>query len=198
MELDYKALCSDKELKLARSFMNSKIDIFQDIDSYVFRNKEITQAFQNSYEHQQIQNDSAKILSSSSNLLLYTLGTNTNDLAKTKHDLKKTFTLTNEDINPLSINESENEYNKFKKKMMVKKLENDPDYNHLNQIINHPNFDQLMRSRLDVLKYVVTHRYLQYHPKGEEILKNYKIMHVLQQHTGNNEESDSYMDEEQN
>jgi hypothetical protein len=191
MEFDYKTHCSEKEIKLARNYMNAKIDIFQDIDSYVFRNKEITQEFKNSYEHELIQNDSAKILSNSSNMLIYCLGNGVDDITKAKHLLKKNFTL---DISQ-PIDQIEDEYTAFKKKMMIKKLETDPDYTHLCTIISHPSFHQLMMSRNDVLRYVISHRYLQYHPQHEEIIKKYKFFHLIQQHRA--ESSDNMEEDEE-
>jgi hypothetical protein len=194
MELDYKAYATTQEINLARKFMNTKIDIFQDIDSYVIRGKDIKQGFKDSYEHEQIQNDSARILSNSSNLLLYSLGNNINDLSKTKHTLKTTFSLTNEDIGQ-PFEDMENEYTAFKKKLMAKKLETDTDYIYLCNLINHPSFHQLMVTRNDILKYVISHKYLQYHPKYEEIIKKYRLLH-LAQHLRNHENNNQQMDED--
>jgi hypothetical protein len=96
------------------------------------------------------------------------------NINKAKFLLKKNFNLeiSNENI--------ENEYSAFKKKLMLKKLENDTEYTNLCNLLNHQNFHQLMTTRLDILNYVVNHRYLQYHPRYEEIIKQYKFLQLLQ------------------
>ena len=67
MEIDYTSEIPEKQLKLYRTYMNSKIDIYQDNDGYAYRDETKTnQKYFESYEHRQIQNDAAKILSNSS------------------------------------------------------------------------------------------------------------------------------------
>jgi hypothetical protein len=173
MEIDYTSLCSDSELKIARKVMNSKIDIFQEPNSYVFRSKNIKQNFHNSYEHQIIQNDTAIILSSSSNLLLYSIANGDNDIHKSKYFLKKNFPMTEAYDGKDCFRDMENQYNNLKKRIMMKKLENDEEFKQLCDFINNSKFHQLMTTNTNFAKFILYHKYLEYHSKYEEINKNY-------------------------
>lgn len=171
MEIDYNTLCSEKEIKLARRYMNSKIDIFQEPEKFAFRPINLTQRFHNSYEHQQIQNDSSDILSSSSNLLIHTIASGQNNLYKTKRQLQNTFSMKNyNEPNPKQI---EKQYNQTKTKIMIKKLENDSEYKQLDDFINKEKFHQLMMTNKNFAKFILFHKYIKYHPKYEEINQKY-------------------------
>jgi hypothetical protein len=171
MEIDYKALCSEKEINLARKYMNSKIDIFQDPEEYVFRPINVTQRFHNSYEHQQIQNHSSDILSSSSSILMYSIASGQNNIYKTKSHIKNTFSM--KDYKEPDPKEIEKQYNQTKTKIMMKKLENDPEFQKLDEFINNDKFHQLMLTNKTFAKYILFHKYIKYHPRYEELHQKY-------------------------
>jgi hypothetical protein len=171
MEIDYNAICTEKELKLAQTFMNSKIDIFQEPEDYVFRPITVSQRFHESYEHQQIQKDTSNILSSSSSLLMYTIASGENNIYKTKKKLQNTFSMSNyKESNPKDI---ENQYNQIKMKIMHKKLENDPEFIQLDEFINKEKFHQLMMTNKNFAKFILFHKYIKFHPKHEELNQKY-------------------------
>ena len=185
VDYDYTSNVSEKDLKLYRKYMNSKIDIYQDNDGYVFRNKDKTNVdYYESYEHRQIQNEASKILSSSSNLLVYLLGKNMNNLEKVKNSLIKCFSqseVEGQENNPKYV---ESEYLKFKRKIMVKKLVNDTEYLHLCRLIDHPQFYEWMDGNKSFMNYVINHKYFQYHQRYEEIKERYE------KSSGNNSENE--------
>ena len=172
MEIDYSSICSESDLKLARKVMNAKIDIFQEPNSYVFRNKNITQGFYNSYEHQIIQNDTVSLLSSSSNILLFSIANGDNNISLSRYSLRKNFIMNDADKKE-NCKDMEIEYNKLKKRIMMKKLENDDEFKQLCDFINNPKFHQLMTTNRNFAKFILYHKYLEYHSKYEEINKNY-------------------------
>jgi len=191
MEIDYTIGIPEKDLKLYRTYMNSKIDIYQDNDSYVFRNESKTnQKYFESFEHRQIQNEAAKILSSSSNLLVYMLGKSENDLKKIERRMIKSFSQSEIEKNSKNI---EKEYNQFKTKVMQKKLENDREYKSLCDLINHPLFHQVMTRDKSFLIYILNHKYFPYHPRYEEIQGKYTK--YLCPETANNESEEDENEE---
>lgn len=174
MEVDYTADFDEKELKMYRNYMNSKIDIFQSNDGYVFRNKNVTQKFYESFEHIQMQNNAAKILSSASNQMLYTLAKDLDGLEATQKIMKKAFV---QHIVPGHENDRdyvESQHLQFKKNIMRKKLENDYEYQQLCDFIENPRFGEAMVGNRAFLRYILNHKYLNYHPKYEEIKEKYQ------------------------
>jgi hypothetical protein len=171
MEIDYNVICSEKEIKQARTYMNSKIDIFQEPEDFVFRPVTLTQRIHNSYEHQIIQNDSSNILSSSSNLILYSITSGENNIHKTKKRLHNTFSMNN--YKEPDAKEIEKQYNQTKIKIMMKKLENDSEYKQLDEFINKERFHQLMITNKNFAKFILFHKYIKYHPKYEELNQKY-------------------------
>jgi hypothetical protein len=174
MEVDYTEDLSERELKICRNYMNSKIDIFQSQDGYVFRNKNVKQNFQESYEHIQMQNNAARILSSASDQLVFSLAKEYNNLDATTYTMKKTFTLNKIEEKEYDINYVENEYNSFKNKIMRKKLQNDADYRQLCEFIDSPRFNEVMLSNRQFLRYILNHKYFIYHTKHDEINQTYR------------------------
>jgi hypothetical protein len=175
VDYDYTSNIPEKDLKLYRKYVNSKIDIYQDNDGCVFRNKEKTNVdFYESYEHRQIQNEASKILSSSSNLLVYLLGKNLNSLESVKYSLIKCYSqseVEGKENNPKYV---ESEYLKFKRQIMVKKLKHDSEYAHLCRLIEHPQFYEWMDGNKSFVNYIINHKYFLYHPKCEEIRERYE------------------------
>jgi hypothetical protein len=171
MEIEYNAICSEDELKEARTYMNSKIDIFQENDELVFRPNTVSQSFHESYEHQQIQNDASNILSSSSNLLMYTIASGENNIHKTKRHFQNAFSMNN--YKEPDSNEIEKQYKITKMKIMHKKLENDPEYKQLDEFINKEKFHQLMITNKNFAKFILFHKYIKFHPKYDELNQKY-------------------------
>lgn len=173
MEVDYTNEFQEKELKMYRSFMNTKIDIFQDSESFVFRTKSVKQPFFKSYEHELIQNEASGILSNSSDLLVFSLGKELDNLTLAKHQLKKSISMSKTHETDIQMN-TENEYKNFKKKIMMKKLANDSEYKQLSDFISSPQFESLMKTNINFARFILKHKYLCYHPKYEEIKTKYK------------------------
>jgi hypothetical protein len=172
MEIEITNYSSQPELKLYRSFMNSKIDIFQDSDGYVFRNDGKVVDYSNSYERRQNLNESAKILSDSSSLLLHTLGSKYKSVEETKYRLRTNFSI----VDPGAKYNSkyiENDYMNFKRNVMMKKLENDEEFKKLCEFIEHPRFHEVMIRDWSFLNYILNHKYIKYHPKYEELAEKY-------------------------
>jgi hypothetical protein len=174
MEVDYTDGIAEKDLKVYRSFMNTKIDIYQPNDGYVFRKNKTTEAFHQSFEHRQMQNSAAKILSSASSMLVYSLAKSSESLNSTKKKMKSVFTMTKVEDPNYNAEYVENKYNQFNKKVMLKKLENDTEYLQLCEYINNPRFNDLMRTNLSFVKYILNHKYIKYHPQFEEISEKYR------------------------
>jgi hypothetical protein len=170
MEAESNILIDDKDKYIFRSFMNTKIDIFQDNDEYVVRDTKVHE-FRDSYEHRLIQDSSSNILSNASNLLLYSLSKNYN-IEKTKHELRKTFLkkIGNIELEP---NYMEKKYEDFHNETMRKKLENDNEYKTLCGFLEHPRFDDLMISNHSFLRYIMNHKYIKYHPKYQQLKEKF-------------------------
>lgn len=163
---------NEQDKNLYRSYMNTKIDIFQNNDGYVFRNKNI-HPFYNSYEHFLMQDSTASILSSSSNLIIYSLSKNYQDINKSRHELRKIFHQKFVDDPSNQGNLVEKKYKEFHNKTMREKLEDDEEYKSLKSLIDHPRFEQIMSSNHSFLRYILNHKYLRYHPRYEEIKEKY-------------------------
>jgi hypothetical protein len=189
---------NDAERKICRTFMNSKIDIFQDTSGYVYRGKNINQKFANSYEHIKMQNDAACVLSSASNLLVFTLGKGLNSMNQSIFKLKKTFTQNEIEDKESSDSYVQSEYKKIKFRLMKKKLETDQEYKKLCEIIDSPVFDSLMRSNLSLLKAILNHKYFPYHPKYEEINEKYRKLLCPAMNQGTNSNTEEEEVEEEN
>lgn len=196
MEIDFVSGWSEKDLKVYRNFMNTKIDIFQPTDGYVFRKNKNLDSFHQSYEHRQIQNNAAKILSSASNLLVYSLAKNCESLNSTTKKMKSVFTMTKVDDPNYNVEQVENKYNQFNKQVMFKKLENDADFIQLCQYISNPRFNELMKSNLTFLKYILNHKYFKYHPLYEDINEKYR-KYLCPMYHQNNAEDENMEDGEE-
>ena len=174
MEVDYTQEANEKDLRLFRTYMNSKIDIFQSNEDFVFRNENVNQRYMGSFEHRQMQNNSAKILTSASNMLVYTLAKNLGNLEKSQRDLRKVFYCDREVSKENSVENIAKEHKEFKNKVMRKKLQNDHEYLTLCEFINNSRFHDIMMTNLNFLKYILSHKYFIYHPKYEEINEKYR------------------------
>jgi hypothetical protein len=174
MEVDYTQDTNEKELKLYRTYMNSKIDIFQGNEDYVFRNENVNQGYMGSFEHRQMQNNSAKILTNASNMLVYTLAKNLGNLEKSQKELRKVFYFDREAEKENSVHNIAKEHKEFKKKIMRKKLQKDQEYLTLCEFINNSRFHDIMMTNLNFLRYILSHKYLVYHPRYEEINEKYR------------------------
>jgi hypothetical protein len=194
MEIDYTAGVSQKDLKVYRNFMNTKIDIFQPTDGYVFRKNKNLDSFHQSYEHRQMQNNAAKILSSASSILLYSLAKNCENINSTTKKMKSVFAMTK--VDDYNVEEVENKYNHFNKQVMFKKLQNDADFIQLCEYIINPRFNELMKTNLSFLKYILNHKYIKYHPLYEEISEKYR-KYLCPMYNQNNADDDNMEEEEE-
>jgi hypothetical protein len=195
MEIDYTEGIPEKDLKVYRNFMNTKIDIFQSTDGYVLRKNKNLDSFHQSFEHRQMQNSAAKILSSASNLLVYSLAKNCDNLNSTNKKMKSVFTMTKVDDPEYNVEQVENKYNQFNKQVMLKKLQNDSEFIQLCQYISNPRFHELMKSNLTFLKFILNHKYVKYHPLYEEINEKYR-KYLCPMYNQNNTEDENMEEEE--
>ena len=187
---------NEKDKTLFRSFMNTKIDIFQPNDGYVIRNSQF-QKFQNSYEHRLMQDSSANILSNASNLLVYSLSKNIDGISRTKYQLKKIFVQNKIEDGQYDSESIEKKYEDFHNKTMRKKLQNDVEFQTLGSFLEHPRFEELMRTNPSFLRYIMNHKYIKYHPKYEEIKQQFN-QSTCPMFNGNPNEEDIEMEDEEN
>ena len=144
---------NDDEKEIRRFMMNTQIDIFQDNNNYCIRPQNVI-PFDNSYEHQIIQNNSSNILSSSSNLIYYTLGNNLDNIYSSKKKLRKFF------------------YN-TKQNKIKNKVGNDNRYLILDMMINNEDFDMQMRENTVFRERIFNNPFFELHPKANEIIEKY-------------------------
>lgn len=152
MEVDYSEGINEKDLKLYRTFMNSKIDIFQTNDEYVFRNEKVKQKFYESYEHRQMQDNASKILSSASNLLVYSLAKGLDNLDISQTQLKQVFSKNEVEQKEYNIKYVEKKHAELKRNLMRKKLENDSEYIQLCEFIENPRFHEILTTNRSFFK----------------------------------------------
>jgi hypothetical protein len=170
MEAESNLLIDEKEKQIFRSYMNTKIDIFQANDGFVMRSSK-DHEFRDSYEHRLMQDSSSNILSNSSNLIIFSLSKNSG-IANIKHELRKTFlkNIGNKEMDPNII---EKKYEDFHNERMRKKLENDNEFKTLSGFLDHPRFDELMTSNHSFLRYIMNHKYIKYHPRYRELKEKF-------------------------
>ena len=175
MEIDNENLeyLSEKEKLIGRLHTNTMIDIFQDNEGYCVRGK---LPFENSNEHRIIQNNSAAILQSSSNLLFYTMGNGLDNINIAKKQLKKYFyDIKQNKIMELSQEEFDKKHTKLQQKIIRQKLLTNPLYVQLDNMIKRQNFEELMRNDRVFALQVLTHQFLPFHPRYEEIILKYNV-----------------------
>jgi len=165
----------ERNLKYMNTHMNSKLDIFQDIDNYVYRNGFlITQPFLESYEHIGLQNQSAKLLSSASNLLLYGDSKRITNDQRSKFEIKRMFTkseLKQNENKTITVLKGCEEY---LKKITETKYRDNEAFKKLDAFISNPRFSEFMIYDKAFLKFILDHPMLVYHPKYEEINNTYR------------------------
>jgi hypothetical protein len=168
---------NDNEKNIRRFIMNTELDIFQNNNDYCIRPSNIP--FNNSYEHQLIQNNSSSILSSSSNLVYYTLGKDLNNIYQAKKKLRKLFYDNEQNkIFGKSQLEIKNEDKKIAYKIIKNKVGNDNRIIELDMLINRSDFDQQMKNNRNFVERVFNNPYFSYHPKAEEISNYYSNFNI--------------------
>ena len=165
--------------------MNSKIDIFQDTDSFVYRNNNIiTQPFSESYEHIGLQNQSAKLLTSASNILLYSNSNirtsikssiiNNVNQERAKFEVRKMFYKINLEKNENNVEEILKGCTDYKYHINVEKYKNNEAYIKLDSYISSPRFHEYMLKDKSFLKFILEHPLIVYHTKYEELNRTYR------------------------
>lgn len=164
---------NDDEKEIRRFMMNTQIDIFQDNNNYCIRPQNVI-PFDNSYEHQIIQNNSSNILSSSSNLIYYTLGNNLDNIHSSKKKLRKFFYNTKQNkIKNKSQEELGIENKNIVDKIVKNKVGNDNRYLILDMMINNEDFDMQMRENTVFRERIFNNPFFELHPKANEIIEKY-------------------------
>ena len=164
---------NNDEKKIRRFIMNSELDIFQNNNDYCIRPLNIP--FNNSYEHQLIQNNSSSILTSSSNLIYYTLGKDLNNIYQAKKELRKLF-YDNEQNKIIGKSQLEikSEGKNIAYKIIKNKVGNEQKFIELDMLINRNDFVEQMKNNRNFAEQVFNNPFFSYHPKAEEITNNYR------------------------
>ena len=123
MDLDEDELkfLTEEEQKIMRNYQNSKLNIYQTPENkYFFKFKS---DYNNSYEHREIQNNSAKYLASSSNFIFYTIGRDCNTVYEAEREIKNNFSnIYKTSINTMSQDQLKKEIKEIKYKIIENKF----------------------------------------------------------------------------
>ena len=166
---------SERERKICRIYTNGQLDIFKSNGSFAFRPNKVNAKYENSYEHNELQNNSASILSSASNLFLYAMSNNFPTLHQAKAALRRNFYDTEQNkIMGLTSAEIEKENEKILLKLDRESFEGLLEYERFAQLIDNPNFDHMMRNDRTFLNTIIRSPLLAYHPRRNEILEAYQ------------------------
>lgn len=166
---------TEKEKTICRTYMNSKLDIFQNNTEFLFRTPAVV-PFKQSYERNIMMNEATSILSSHSDLLFYTVGGKFNNIHHSKRHLKNLFTQpSNASKSPttLSSDQINEEFKDIEMKIMRNKLKSDSDYLAICSYINLQNFSQLFLTNKNFATMIMNYSYIQYHPKFKELQQLY-------------------------
>lgn len=173
MEIDENDLnsLSYKDKQLIKIVNNSKLDIFQN-NNYCYRNNN-TVPFENSYEHTLIQNNAANCLINNSNLASFAINNGyTNNLYAAQKRVKRFFYDTEQNsINGVQQDKIESNIQKFKYDLINEKLKDNAMFTHLKMLIERPNLFEMLKTNRAFVLSIITHRYFEFHPKHDEILK---------------------------
>lgn len=165
-------ILTNEEKKICRMFTNSSLDIFQGNNEYCFRIEKSNQTFDNSYEHRVIQDNSANILQSTSNLLFYTMGNAFDNVNISKQRLKKYFYDTEQNkIMNMSQKQINEKYEQIERKLIREQIKNNPSYIQLDTLMNRENFVDLLRNSREFSLTIINHQFFPFHPRYEEVLR---------------------------
>lgn len=163
---------TEKDFDILLRYQNSKLHIYQYTNEPVIRPKIITQEYDGSFEQKQILNKSTKILNTASNTITKSIEENKN-FNYIKHNLKKNFTRKNITGNDYEINTLQYKHSEFLKSKKYEELLNDEEFKQLCLFIESSDFDYNMRKSKNIARWVLSHEYLKYHAKGDEIKEKY-------------------------
>ena len=161
---------SDKDI--LRISNNVKIGIFQNKNSYCYRQQKDVVPFENSNEFSHIQNRAAHTLLSGSHFCYYSKINSFGSYGKIKNKLRTLITNPNQNLIGKDTQEMiHDKTNQIKLALMREKLKENSNYIHLNSLIEQPNFKESLKSNKVLTSFVISHPYFGYHPKHDEIMK---------------------------
>jgi hypothetical protein len=188
---------TEKDYETLLRYQNSKLFIYQYSNEPIIRPVTTTQEYYKSFEQNQILNKTSKILSSVSNILSTqsiegnNYNNNNRSFINIQHNLKKNFLKKNVTEKEYEIESLQYKYSEFLKSKKLEKLLNDEEFKQLCIFIESKNFDINMRKSKNIARWVLSHEYLKYHSKGEEIRKKYlKVLcpnYIYNENENNNE-----------
>ena len=174
MELDDDEIkfLTEEEQKIIRNYHNSKMNIYQTPDNnYFFKLKG---DYNNSYEHQEIQNNSVKYLTSPSNFIFYTIGEGYESVYEAEREIKKNFNnVYKTSINNKSDDELKKQVKEIKYKLIEHRFSGDYQFRELNDLINDKDFDKKMKEISSFRNSVFFNDFFPYHKNSDEIINKY-------------------------
>ena len=174
MELDDDDIkfLTEEEQKIIRNYQNSKLNIYQTPENnYLFKLKS---EYNNSYEHREIQNNSVQYLTSSSNFIYYTLGTNCGSIYEAQNEIKNNFNNNYKtSINNKSEDQLKQQIKEIKYKIIEHRFSDDPQFKQLIELMNEEDFDKKMKEDKVYRNTVFLNKFFQYHIKCDEIINKY-------------------------
>ena len=174
MDLDDDELkfLTEEEQKIMRNYQNSKLNIYQTPErNYFFKFKS---DYNNSYEHREIQNNSAKYLASSSNFILYTIGKDCNSVYEAEREIKNNFNnIYKASINTMSQDQLKKEIKEIKYKIIENKFKENESFKKLIEWLNDKEFDKKMKENVFFRNNVFLNQFFIYHFNSDEIISKY-------------------------
>ena len=193
MELDEEDIkyLTEEEQQIIRNYQNSKLNIYQIKDNnYFFKFKS---DYNNSQEHQEIQNNSVQFLISPSNFIYYTLGTECGSIYEAEKEIKKNFNnIYKTSINTNKDDQLKKQIKEIKYKIIEHRFSNDEQYRQLCDLLNDKEFDKKMNEDFSFRNSVFLNKFFQYHRQSDEIINKYSkllppfIYDIVKQQIENN------------
>ncbi len=163
---------TEEEQKIIRNYQNSKLNIYQTHDNNYFL--KLKSDYNNSYEQQEIQNNSVKYLISPSNFIFYTIGSDCESIYEAERQIKNNFnTIYNTSISNKTDNQLKKQIKEIKYKIIEHRFANDPYFKQLNDLLNDKDFDQKMVQNIEFRNSVFLNKFFIYNKKSDEILDKY-------------------------
>ena len=165
-------ILTEEEQKIIRNYHNSKLNIYETPENnYFFRLKS---DYNNSFEHQEIQNNSAKYLISPSNFIFYTLGKNCNSIYEAEWEIKNNFNNTYKtSINTQNDDQLKKQIKEIKYKIIEHRFANTQEFKNLNDLLTDKNFDIKMKENSNFRNNVFLNKFFIYHKQSDEIINKY-------------------------
>ena len=174
MELDEDDIkfLTEEEQKIIRNYQNSKLNVYQTPErNYFFKLKS---DYNKSYEHREIQNNSIIYLTSPSNFIYYTIGTECNSIYEAEREIKNNFNnIYKASINTKNEDQLKKQIKEIKCKIVEHRFIDNEEYKKLCDLINDEEFDKKMKEDYDFRNSIILNQFFQFHNKCEEILNKY-------------------------